>query len=80
MILGGQERLLTYWQRPIDSQIVIVPAYGTFVLRHIEIGALVQKVRKLAQNQKAVRKSRRHPEHVMILLGKRRPHPLSKRR
>src|SRR3569833_3932357 len=79
-IPGRQHWLNPSGQMPVDIQVRIIPCNCMFILRRVEIGAFVQKVRALAQHDKAMPEARRHPQHVMIIFTQLGSYPSAERR
>ena len=67
-------------QRPRNAHGRIVPGQAALELRGVVIGGLVQEVRRVAGDQKAVGKARRNPELAVVLFGQFDPDPLAEGR
>ena len=69
----GEQRL---FQRPLDADVRVVPADGQFVLRRVELGALVVEQRGFAEHRKAVREPGRDIELPLVLAREHQAVPL----
>src|SRR5687768_7569575 len=78
-ILVRQHRCGADGQRPLDADLRIVPAHASLGGRVVEIRALVEELRMLAQHLEAMRKSWRNPQHVAARGREVLPHPFPER-
>ncbi|MNJ13182.1 hypothetical protein D3C77_73870 [compost metagenome] len=78
LILDGKYRLVI--ERPIYSQVWIIPDHASLMFRSIVIGSVVKKLGLFRQNDKAMSKTFRHPKLMFVFSTQVSADPLSKRR
>ena len=54
MLVFVRQYHFVVWQMPVDSEVGVVPSYGTFGFRVIEVVALILEDSRLAEYGKAV--------------------------
>ena len=64
-------------QRPLDTNGGVVPGNAALELGRPEICGFVKEFRGFAENQEAMRETRRHPDLFVVLSGKFFAHPLA---
>ena len=63
--------------RPLDADRGIVPQDAAFILRAVEIAALVEELNSFGQRQVSVCKSGRNEQLILLFRGKIHARPLS---
>ena len=76
LVLLGEIQLHTLRDRPLDADIRIVPCKPAFIIRMIEIRALITEFRFITQNDEAMGKILGNEELLLILGGKENAEPL----
>ena len=75
MIPRGKHRLAI--QRPLNSDLRIIPNKTALVLGSVIIRGFIQDVRELGQDKKSVRESRWNPKLPVVVLAEFTAHPLT---
>ena len=77
-IFGGQHRFTI--QRPIDSDLRVIPNETALLLRGVIVGGFVERVGALGQHEKSVGKSGRDPNLPMVVFAQLSADPPPERR
>ena len=77
LILLGKIQLHTLGNRPLNADIRIIPCKSAFIIRLLEIRALIAEFRFIAQNDEAMGKILGNKELFLILSGEENAEPLS---
>ena len=64
-VFRGDERLEADFNRPVDSEFVIIPAQGAIHIGAVGRGDFVMKIRNVAENKKAMGATWRDPETIV---------------
>ena len=76
LVLLGKIQLHTLGNRPLNADIRIIPCKPAFIIRMIEIRALIAEFRFITQNDEAMGKILVNEELLLILSGKENAEPL----